>query len=179
MHNAKRNWKDRACRPFMSACGLATAVLTAVLTAALVAHGWSAEDDTPGKEPPAEETGTPAETIDPLSVNATCYVCHIPFVREEISRVHFAEKVTCIKCHGLSAAHANDEDIGATKPDVMYSRDQVDKMCTKCHEGHDVSARDVIGRFLERELKDTAAVCTDCHGHHRIEEPAADEAEEE
>ena len=27
----------------------------------------------------------------------------------------------------------------------------------------------------ERKLSDTAAVCTDCHGHHRIEKPAEEE----
>ena len=175
MHRARRLWKSRADRPWLPACRMATAALTA----ALVAYGWSAEGDTPGKEPPTEETEAPAETIDPLSVNATCYVCHIPFVREEISRVHFAEKVTCIKCHGLSAAHANDEDVGATKPDIMYRRDRVDKMCSECHEAHDVPARDIIARFLERKLEDTAAVCTDCHGQHHIEEPAADETGED
>ncbi len=119
------------------------------------------------KEDPGKETGA-AEKINPLSVNATCYVCHMTFVREEISRVHFKEEVTCIKCHGLSAAHANDEDVGATKPDVMYERNQVDAMCGKCHEDHDVSAVKVILRFVERRPAFSPVVCTDCHGTHKI-----------
>ena len=45
-----------------------------------------------------------------MSVNATCYVCHLTFVREKISRVHFKEEVTCIKCHGV--------------PDVRYATDR-------------------------------------------------------
>ena len=77
--------------------------------------------------------------------------------------------MTCIECHGLSAAHANDEDIGATKPDIVYRRDQIDAMCRKCHTEHDVLPRDVIARFLERKLTVSPAVCTDCHGKHRIE----------
>ena len=158
----------RGRRVVQFVCG--TAVFL-VLAAAPLMPGFSDETESPsvaeGKQAPASSEAT----IDPLSVNASCYVCHIPFVREEISRVHFAGGVTCIKCHGLSAAHANDEDIGATKPDITFGRKQVDKMCAKCHKTHDVPARDVLARFVERKLTDKAAVCTDCHGHHRIEVP--------
>ena len=111
------------------------------------------------------------ERIDPLSVNATCYVCHMTFVREPISRVHFKNKVTCIDCHGLSAGHANDEDIGATKPDTVYRRDQIDAICGKCHEEHDVPAVDVLARYRDREITAMPPVCTDCHGMHKIEPP--------
>jgi hypothetical protein len=152
---------------------LATVILLLFLLGGLRPDGSrSAEDD--GAAPVGESAPKQSSeaTIDPLSVNASCYVCHLTFVREEISRVHFAEKITCIKCHGLSAAHANDEDIGATKPDITYRRDQVDAMCIECHDTHDVAARDVIARFVERKIDTAAAVCTDCHGHHRIEVPA-------
>jgi len=107
-----------------------------------------------------------------MSVNATCYVCHMTFVREEISKVHFKEKVTCIKCHGLSAGHANDEHVGATKPDKLYKRHQIDAMCAECHEDHDAPAVEVIARFLECKPNQSPAVCTDCHGKHKIEPPA-------
>ena len=121
--------------------------------------------------PDAGSKKEPVERIDPLSVNATCYVCHIPFVREPISRVHFKNKVTCVDCHGVSAGHANDEDIGATKPDTMYRRDQVDAMCGKCHKEHDIPAVDVLTRYRDRKLTAKSPVCTDCHGMHKIEQP--------
>jgi hypothetical protein len=143
-------------------------VSAVTLAGVLLEAGQSEETDTPRAD--AESTADAEDAmIDPLSVNATCYVCHMTFVREEISRVHFAKQITCIKCHGLSSAHANDEDVGATKPDITYGRDEVDKMCVKCHEHHDVPARDVIARFIQRKPTTTPAVCTDCHGHHRIE----------
>lgn len=114
------------------------------------------------------ETGTsaldlsqPSGQIDPMSVNAACYVCHMTFVGEMISKTHFSKGVTCIKCHGVSAGHANDEDIGATKPDVTYSRGQVDRACMKCHKKHKISDAKPA-RF------DRYPVCTDCHGKHRI-----------
>jgi len=119
------------------------------------------------------EPGGDGPMIDPLGPNAACYVCHLTFVHEQISSAHRAEKVTCIKCHGLSADHANDEDIGATPPDIRYTRNQVDAACGECHEEHDVPAADVLARFFEQKLEpDAVAVCTDCHGRHRIAEAA-------
>jgi len=112
--------------------------------------------------------------IDPMGPNAACYVCHQTFIFEEISAVHKAEKITCIKCHGLSAAHANDEHVGATPPDVRYPRDKIDAACAECHEDHDVPAAEVLARFVERKLTPRPTpVCTDCHGRHRIPEAAA------
>ena len=109
--------------------------------------------------------------IDPMGPNAACYVCHMTFVYEELSNVHLPEEVTCVRCHGLSAAHANDENIGATPPDVTFKRDKIDAACRECHEEHDVAAKKVIARCIERELSDFPAVCTDCHGTHKIERP--------
>jgi hypothetical protein len=124
------------------------------------------------EEDPAPEA---AEEADPLGVNAACYVCHVTFVKEELSKVHLEGKVTCIVCHGLSAAHANDEYVGATPPDVGFTRDQVEPLCLRCHVTHDVPARKVLTRFLERGLPaKSAPACTDCHGNHKIEPPAED-----
>jgi hypothetical protein len=130
----------------------------------------------PPLKPHPSAAGRPAETVeqpDPIWANAACYVCHTLFVQEELSKVHVQEKVPCIECHGLSAAHANDENVGATPPDVVFRRAEIDPMCLKCHETHDAPAREVVARFLQRRLspKSTPA-CTDCHGRHKIEQPA-------
>jgi hypothetical protein len=123
-----------------------------------------------------EDDSDDTPQIDPLGPNAACYVCHMTFVFEELAKVHLAEKTTCIDCHGLSAAHANDEHIGATKPDITYKRDQIDPSCEKCHEEHDVPATKVIARFLERKPAEAPASCTDCHGTHKIERPEGEGA---
>ncbi|MBM3499870.1 MAG: hypothetical protein FJX74_14510 [Armatimonadetes bacterium] len=107
--------------------------------------------------------------VDPLGPNAACYVCHMTFVREELSKTHLAKRVTCVKCHGLSASHANDEDIGATPPDRPYAREQVNAMCRKCHRRHPAPPELVAARAIERGLTQTPVACTDCHGGHRIE----------
>jgi len=127
--------------------------------------------------PPAEtgpagvDDSSRFEETNPLGANAACYVCHMTFVKEEMSRTHLQAKVGCIRCHGISAGHANDENIGATPPDVSFKREQVDTMCHKCHKSHDIPAEQVVGRWLERELHERPTICTDCHGTHRINRP--------
>ena len=129
-------------------------------------------------EPTDAEDSDDGAMIDPLGPNSACYVCHTTFVWEELATVHLPEKITCIECHGLSAAHANDEDIGATPPDIIFKREKIDASCVECHEEHDVSARDVIERFIDRKPPSSPPVCTDCHGTHKIERPEEEEAEE-
>lgn len=121
-----------------------------------------------------EATSAGVDPSEVLGQNMACYVCHMTFVHEELAKTHLEAEVGCVKCHGLSAAHANDEDIGATPPDIVFARDEVDPSCRKCHAGHDVSARLVVQRFVQRQLNPSqAAVCTDCHGDHRIAEATA------
>jgi len=105
---------------------------------------------------------------NPLGPNAACYVCHMTYVKEPMSRLHLKHKVYCIDCHGTSAAHANDEDIGATKPDIYFKRDQVNGACRKCHSHHDAAPEKVVKRWLEKKLTVSPPVCTDCHGSHKI-----------
>ena len=105
---------------------------------------------------------------NPLGPNAACYVCHMTYVKEPLSRVHLKQKVYCVDCHGASVGHANDEDIGATKPDIYFKRNQVNGSCRRCHSGHDAAPEKVIARWFERKLKTNSPVCTDCHGSHRI-----------
>ena len=123
-----------------------------------------------GPRPPATED-PPDATINPLGPNAACYVCHMTFVREELSKTHLKAKVGCIKCHGLSAPHANDEDVGATKPDVVFKRPQIDPACRKCHPSHDVAPERVVALFQTRfptKPPPAPLACTDCHGTHKI-----------
>jgi hypothetical protein len=132
---------------------------------------WSSRPLPAKAEAEQTEAAEDEAVIDPLGPNAACYVCHMTFVREELSKVHLVQKVTCVKCHGVSAGHANDEDIGATPPDITYKRHKVDASCSECHKEHDVSPRKVVARWLERKLSHKSPVCTDCHGTHKIERP--------
>jgi predicted CXXCH cytochrome family protein len=94
--------------------------------------------------------------------NYYCYVCHANFEYDEpLVAVHEEVEVGCADCHGPSLAHRSDED-NVTPPDILYRRPQIDAACLGCHARHE-----------EREVPTgtTApgvAVCTDCHGDHRI-----------
>ena len=109
---------------------------------------------------------------DAMGPNAGCLVCHMTFVSEWLSKTHAAAGVSCARCHGTSAGHANDENIGATKPDRMFRREQVAPFCRTCHPSHDVAPEKVLERWHERyaSAKPPAppAACTDCHGTHKI-----------
>lgn len=112
---------------------------------------------------------------NPHGANAGCYVCHMTFVKEPLTVTHLERRVTCTDCHGPSVAHANDEDVGATLPDRIIKRDQVNVYCRTCHKKHDVVPEELIARWMERTKSKSvsrparpAAVCTDCHGKHRI-----------
>ena len=110
-------------------------------------------------------------TVDknnPLGPNAACYVCHMTYVKEPMSRLHLKHKVFCIDCHGPSIGHVNDEDIGATKPDIYFKRNKVNASCCKCHAKHDAAPEKVVKRWIERKLTISPPVCTDCHGQHKI-----------
>jgi len=151
---------------------------TALLLFAAAAVLWAADDPVGAAAKPtppdaAAPAAEPPPEMDPLSLNGACYVCHVTFVKEELAKVHLAEGISCAKCHGLSDKHANDENIGATKPDIVFSRDKVDKSCEECHDTHDAPATKVLARFAERKLSLQAPViCTDCHGTHKIDRSA-------
>jgi len=116
-------------------------------------------------------------TTDPMGPNAGCYVCHMTFVQEELATTHLHAGISCVRCHGTSAGHANDENIGATTPDVMIKGAQINPFCRACHKTHNAAPEKVVARWTERhpaellralQTPPPAATCTECHGHHKI-----------
>lgn len=110
------------------------------------------------------------DTKGPVADNTACFVCHANYDEETLAGQHAKANVGCVKCHGESVAHRNDED-NITPPDIMFPTDQIDKECVKCHETHDAPARKVIATWQKRcPAKENPAdlVCTDCHGEHRL-----------
>lgn len=120
-----------------------------------------------------EQAPKAGDKNNPLGPNAACYICHMTYVKEPMSRVHLRHKVYCIDCHGPSIGHVNDEDIGATKPDIYFKRNQINASCRKCHSTHVAAPQKVIARWLERKLTTSPPVCTDCHGLHKIKRSEA------
>jgi len=127
----------------------------ALLTAFLVV---AAQDKTPGM---------PKD-------NSACLVCHINFEKEEIAATHLKQGRTCAHCHGVSYEHMNDEE-AAAEPDVLFGRSEVEAFCRKCHQSH--KNPEAAAQFLAEwkskrrphgRLILSNAICTDCHGLHRL-----------
>ena len=81
--------------------------------------------------PDAKPEKTPDE--GPVADNSACYCCHRNYEEEAMVQEHAKANVGCVKCHGESIAHRNDED-NITPPDVIYASDQIEKACQKCHD---------------------------------------------
>ncbi|MHC4424968.1 MAG: 3-keto-disaccharide hydrolase [Planctomycetota bacterium] len=128
--------------------------------------------------------------------NSKCYVCHPDMKTEELTTDHLDMEVACDECHGASTEHMHDETL-MTKPDLLFGRAEVAKMCSNptCHKPG--GGREVYGRqdhgdpvAVEAFFKKWAgrmspngrtvahdSVCTDCHGTHNISKPLETQSE--
>ena len=122
-------------------------------------------------EPPPPEPFDPfAIPAGPKADNRACYACHANYENEPLVDAHAEANVGCVKCHGPSPAHRNDES-NITPPDEMFGPGTMKKLCAQCHEDHDVPAANVIARWQETcpvKTNPEEIVCTDCHGQHRL-----------
>jgi len=89
-----------------------------------------------------------------------CYECHIDFRAEELVAVHETHGVTCVRCHGPSRPHMEDEE-RKTPADATFRAKAMGVFCLTCHKG----ARDHAAEVAKAE---TPRTCTQCHGSHRI-----------
>jgi len=186
--------KSRVCLTILVVLGVAAMLYSAAqfgVTGLATASATAAEDDdkkkdgppplvidknapllldAPPKQQPAsawDPFGTPA---GPVADNSVCLCCHANYEEEPFAVTHAKQNISCIKCHGESIEHRNDED-NVTPPDKIFAPEKIEKVCDRCHDEHDVPATKVVARWLERcpEKKDAKkVVCTDCHGQHRL-----------
>ena len=108
--------------------------------------------------------------IKALAENQPCFVCHVNYQEEVLASGHAKGGISCVKCHGDSFAHRNDEN-NTTPPDIMVPAEGIEPLCVTCHMMHDVPAAKVIARWQERcpdKQDPLTIVCTDCHGQHRL-----------
>lgn len=106
----------------------------------------------------------------PVADNVACYCCHANYQEDEFVVYHAKANVGCVKCHGPSHAHRDDED-NVTPPEVMFPPEKIASNCRECHGTHDAPARKVIAVWQERcpkKTKPEEVLCTDCHGRHRL-----------
>lgn len=126
---------------------------------------------TPANSPPVSPGPKPVETKakpvrakGPVANNSRCLVCHLNFAEETFALAHALANIGCEQCHGVSKAHAGDED-NVTPPEIMFPKAKVNAACLKCH------GRAQLSDLHKPVLDGTDATnkyCTDCHGEHRI-----------
>ena len=110
-------------------------------------------EEEPVEEEPVEESPTEKNPL------AGCQQCHVDIEDEYAVSLHFTEKVSCKDCHGPSEGHLADEN-NEVKPDEVFARKDVDRLCDKCHECSRPTAAE--------SPADRSKVCTDCHGPHDL-----------
>ena len=118
--------------------------------------------DEEAQEPTGEKIPVPGEY--PLQENplAGCSICHVDIEDQFVGSLHFKEKVGCKTCHGPSEGHLADEN-NEVKPDEVYARKDVDRLCGRCHECARPKPSDPEVAAAQRQK-----VCIDCHGAHDV-----------
>ena len=119
------------------------------------------------KPVPIDPWGGPAA---PVADNLACHCCHANYKEESLAVTHAKANIGCVKCHGKSPKHQEDED-NVTPPEIMYPASKINKACAKCHDSHDVPAEKVVALWQQRcpdKTDPKQIVCTDCHGRHRL-----------
>ena len=142
----------------------------AVLAGALMAAGallaWLGSPGACG-EPPSSAAGEAAPAAKPEPAdNSYCFVCHVNYEGEKLTKGHQLAGVGCEKCHGPSIKHSGDED-GLTPPDKMFAKVDVNPFCMSCHEKEKLLKRDEHKDFFKELQPDET--CGDCHSEkHRL-----------
>ncbi len=106
--------------------------------------------------------------VDAKVANAVCYECHIDFQGEELVREHERHQVACVRCHGPSQAHMEDE-VRKTKPDFIARGKAMTIFCLTCHSP---AKHARVGDHADEARKpaDQRRTCTQCHGDHKLVE---------
>jgi hypothetical protein len=91
-----------------------------------------------------------------------CDLCHIDVADEMVGTRHLAKGIGCVRCHGPSRGHVQDEN-NQVRPDRVFARNDVDKFCGKCHR----CKRPEAAKPRDRS-KAADKTCTECHGSHRV-----------
>ena len=98
--------------------------------------------------------------------NKRCTECHLDFIDEALTLTHQEAGVACVRCHGDSQAHREDE-VRATKADVTFRGSAMQVCCLTCHDPARHGALAAHATDAARQPSKRRA-CTQCHGEHKL-----------
>ncbi len=137
--------------------------------AILAFHFWltavqAGEAPPPPEAKPSAPKPKPGAAKVPVANNSACFVCHVNFQEEELAVTHAKAGVGCVKCHGKSRAHTDDE-ANLIPPEIMYAKAKINASCLKCHPAAKLSEshKPVLAGTETKH-----PYCIDCHGEHRV-----------
>lgn len=101
--------------------------------------------------------------------NARCYECHVDFKEEELAEEHEKHGVTCVRCHGHSQPHLDDE-VRKTPPDAIFRGRAMKAFCLTCHDPvkHATEKEHVAEAARAKKAGKPERTCTACHGEHEL-----------
>lgn len=106
-----------------------------------------------------------------MADNSRCFVCHVNYAQEKIALTHARQDMGCVHCHGESDEHIADESWASggngTAPDKIFTKDQINPFCMKCHPGRNLPEKAHKILFTNPPPD---KYCTDCHGDHLLSE---------
>jgi len=134
-------------------------ILFPALTAALFTLGACAADLNNATSAQQEDDTLLAREEDYIFDGdpESCSMCHVN-VEIEILKAktkHMKAGVDCVKCHGWSIGHIQDE-INEVKPDRVITKTTMNSFCDGCHDSSASHDERILSRM----------VCTDCHDAH-------------
>jgi predicted CXXCH cytochrome family protein len=117
--------------------------------------------------------------------NAACYACHaqpgmttmLPSgevlyltVDPEVfnSSIHGQQEFQCIACHTNITGYPHPEMTAQTLREFEL---QMYPVCANCHQEYAQETKDSVHGAAQAAGNENAAVCTDCHGAHNVQEP--------
>ena len=155
----------RLRRSVLGRVRFAVFLIVAAAVLALCVCPLSSRADAKGPSPRGEKLRAAAA----LKANQRCYECHIDFQEEELSTTHQNKGVACVRCHGHSQPHIDDE-VRATPPDAIFRARTMKVFCLTCHEPreHIKVKSHALEAARAAKTGKPERTCTACHGEHEL-----------
>ncbi len=107
---------------------------------------------------PGMSTDLPSGEVLYLAVDSVTYV----------TSVHGRAGIACVQCHTETRTFPHEGITASTRREFSL---QMAELCQRCHQRNYQATLDSTHQTALKAGNPEAAVCTDCHGAHNIQEP--------